>query len=216
MAPPWRVNPVSERLTDDEAADVIRMLNDEALILAAERDRLRDAITAHHDQKADDRCIEDDDRLYAAAGLGPCDRRVGDKEAMLANCRRFIERRCEGGGWPSYAELEAERDALRKACEAAARDGQHTDDCGWWDRRHRRGLVQRAGRPRPGQNRNVVRRAGTPGGWTGATPESQGDRDDERTQLATRPLLRDGRAARQLGFGLLVRPLRHGPARLLV
>ena len=81
--------------------------------LLAERDRLRDAIAAHHAQKADDRCVEDDDQLYAAAGLPPCDRRVGDKAAMLENCKRFIERRCEAGGWPSYAELEAEVIALR-------------------------------------------------------------------------------------------------------
>jgi hypothetical protein len=81
---------------------------------------LRAAITEHHAQKADDRCVEDDDRLYAAAGLPPCDRRVGDKAAMLENCRRFVERRCEGGGWPTYAELEAEVDALRrKLCELA-------------------------------------------------------------------------------------------------
>lgn len=80
--------------------------------------RLRAAILDHHAQKADDRCIEDDDRLYAAAGLPPCDRRVGDKVAMLANCKRFIERRCEGGHWPSYRELEAERDALRRERDA--------------------------------------------------------------------------------------------------
>lgn len=80
---------------------------------------LRAAIAAHHAQKADDRCIEDDDRLYAAAGLPPCDRRVGDKEAMLANCARFIARRCEGGGWPSYVELEAQIAQLRGALDAA-------------------------------------------------------------------------------------------------
>jgi len=73
---------------------------------AEERRRLQEAIAEHHRQKADDRCREDDDKLYAAAGLPPVDRRVGDKAAMLANCARFIERRCEGGGWPSYAELE--------------------------------------------------------------------------------------------------------------
>lgn len=67
---------------------------------------LETAIAKHHSQKADDRCIEDDDALYVAAGLPPCDRRVGDKEAMLANCKRFIERRCEGGKWPSYVDLE--------------------------------------------------------------------------------------------------------------
>lgn len=76
-------------------------------IQATEAERLRSAIVTHHSQKADDHCIEDDDALYAAAGLLPCDRRVGDKAAMLANCQRFIERRCEGGGWPTYAEMEA-------------------------------------------------------------------------------------------------------------
>lgn len=84
----------------------------------AERDgefgRLKDAIRQHRGQKADDRCIEDDDRLYAALGDGvACDRHVGDKAAMLANCARFIDRRCQGGRWPSYAELEAELATLR-------------------------------------------------------------------------------------------------------
>lgn len=74
---------------------------------------LHQTVAQHHGQKADDRCWEDDDRLYAAAGLPPCDRRVGDKVAMLRNCERFISRRCEGGRWPSYAELEAELADLR-------------------------------------------------------------------------------------------------------
>lgn len=74
--------------------------------LIQERNKLLNAIKEHHAQKADDRCIEDDDRLYEAAGLPPCDRRVGDKEAMLHNCARFIENRCQGGGWPTYVELE--------------------------------------------------------------------------------------------------------------
>ena len=70
---------------------------------------LLEAIRKHRSQKADDRCIEDDDELYAVLHDGiKCDRRVGDKEAMLENCRRFIERRCEGGGWPTYATLEAQ------------------------------------------------------------------------------------------------------------
>lgn len=67
---------------------------------------LEAAIKSHRSQRADDRCIEDDDRLYAVLGDDiKCDRRVGDKEAMLKNCARFIERRCEGGQWPSYASL---------------------------------------------------------------------------------------------------------------
>lgn len=86
--------------------------------LACECEGLRKAIAEHHRQKADDRCIEDDNRLYTAAGLPPCDHRVGDKAAMLANCARFIDRRCEGGAWPTYAELES------KLAAAARRVGE--------------------------------------------------------------------------------------------
>jgi hypothetical protein len=69
---------------------------------------LEAAIKTHRMQKADDRCIEDDDRLYEALGDGiKCDRRVGNLQAMLENCKRFIKNRCEAGGpWNSYAELE--------------------------------------------------------------------------------------------------------------
>lgn len=76
--------------------------------LREENRRLRQAIETHRAQKADDRCIDDDDVLYAALGDGiKCDRRVGSKEEMLKNCARFIDRRCEGGKWSTYAELEA-------------------------------------------------------------------------------------------------------------
>lgn len=93
----------------------------ELLGAVAEVERLREAIATHRAQKADDRCIEDDDRLYAALHDGvPCDRRVGSKDAMLANCARFIERRCEGGGWPSYVDLEAEVVRLRGIIEGFA------------------------------------------------------------------------------------------------
>ena len=86
--------------------DELEMMRQRVSVLEA-------AIKDHHSQRADDRCFLDDDRLYTAAGLPPCDRRVGDKAAMLHNCERFIDRRCEGGGWPSYAEIECERDRLR-------------------------------------------------------------------------------------------------------
>ena len=90
--------------------------------LSQEVERLKAAIAEHHAQKADDRCWEDDDRLYAAFGLQPPDRRVGDPEAMLENCKRFIKQRCEGGGpWKSYAELEAENAELKAKLAAAER-----------------------------------------------------------------------------------------------
>lgn len=77
--------------------------------------RVFEAVRDHRAQRADDRCIEDDDALYAALEDGiKCDRRVGDKDAMLENCRRFVSQRCEGGGpWKSYRELEQEVEMLK-------------------------------------------------------------------------------------------------------
>lgn len=89
------------------------MQNLNELKLSERISQLENAIKTHRSQKADDRCIEDDDRLYEVLGDGiKCDRRVGCKEDMLKNCQRFIENRCEGGGWPSYAQLE---EKLQKA-----------------------------------------------------------------------------------------------------
>ena len=92
-------------MTDQELCDELR---GDRWQLAADRiEQLAGVIKWHRSQKADDRCIEDDDKLYEALGDGiKCDRRVGDKEDMKHNCHRFIDNRCEGGGWPSYAELE--------------------------------------------------------------------------------------------------------------
>lgn len=102
--------------------------------LAAEAEQLRSAIVAHRSQKADDRCIEDDDRLYSVLGDGiKCDRRVGDKAAMLENCKRFIERRCESGNWKSYAELESEVERLssENALQAATINGLRLPRTDW-------------------------------------------------------------------------------------
>lgn len=85
-------------------------------------DHLYAAIAEHHRQKADDRCREDDDRLYAAAGLPPADVRIGDPLAMVVNCVRFIKNRCEGGGWPSYVDLEAKLAAAEAKLAGAESD----------------------------------------------------------------------------------------------
>ena len=69
---------------------------------------LRDAVRKHRSQKADDRCIDDDKAIYAALEDGiEADFHVGDKTEMLLNCARFIEKRCLGGKWPNYADLES-------------------------------------------------------------------------------------------------------------
>ena len=95
-----------------EKEEEIGVLYDQATARAEE---LAAAIRTHRAQKADDRCIEDDDQLYERLGDGiKCDRRVGDKAAMLENCRRFLERRCEGGTWPTYQQLEARIEELEE------------------------------------------------------------------------------------------------------
>lgn len=119
-------------LTNDiKVRNVIHMLQQDL-------QRLTEAIVEHRAQKADDRCIEDDDQLYAALKDNiKCDRRVGDKAAMLHNCKRFIENRCQEGGWPTYAELEAKLHAaelqvhdnqtLREDYEALVAENAHRD-----------------------------------------------------------------------------------------
>jgi hypothetical protein len=93
----------------------LQAAQNEVARLATDNLRLKSAIIEHRSQKADDRCIEDDDRLYEAVGDGiKCDRRVGSKDEMLLNCSRFIQRRCEQGHWPTYAALEAELAQLKE------------------------------------------------------------------------------------------------------
>lgn len=77
---------------------------------------LETAIRTHWEQKADDRCWEDDSKLYSVVPLPDTTARcIGDPEVMLENCKRFIKQRtCAGGPWKSYAELEAENAKLRE------------------------------------------------------------------------------------------------------
>lgn len=72
-------------------------------------EQFRSAIKDHRDQYSDDRCWMDDQKLYRVLGDGDLgDNHIGDKRAMLENCKRFLDQRCaEGGPWATYAELEA-------------------------------------------------------------------------------------------------------------
>lgn len=78
--------------------------------------RVMDAILDAHKQIGDDTCWMDIDKIFIAAGLPVPDRTVGDKKAMKANCDRYIELLCKGGGWKTYQELEQQcsryKDAL--------------------------------------------------------------------------------------------------------
>lgn len=95
----------------DVCAETVRSLVEEVR-------RMKAAVVKHHSQKADDRCWLDDDELYAAFGLPPADFAVGDKKAMLSNCERFLDKRCTGGTWPTYAELEQTIENLKRGVTA--------------------------------------------------------------------------------------------------
>ncbi len=85
--------------------------------------QLLNAIREHHSQKADDRCIFDDQQLYLAAGLTSHDPHVGNQEEMLSNCNRFIKNRTLPGKWPSYRDLEQRILELEKVVEWHERIG---------------------------------------------------------------------------------------------
>lgn len=123
-------NYVEWTITHREAGPLVMTMQRQQGMTPGQRvSRLEAAIRAHRDQRADDRCIEDDDRLYEALGDGvKCDRRVGDKAEMLRNCERFIDRRCVGGHWPSYRDLEAANARLVSLLEEY---GKHAADSGW-------------------------------------------------------------------------------------
>lgn len=115
-------------MTDLELGRIRRMCSDmtslgldyewAARLMLSEVERLRRlelAVREAHSQVADDRCWMDVSAVYAAAGLPPPDRRVGDKFEMIKNCVRFVEAHCEGGGWASYQELRQRHAALAEA-----------------------------------------------------------------------------------------------------
>ncbi len=74
----------------DHDEDVARM---DAAALAAEVRRLRAGIRSHRDQRGDDRCWLDDEKLYGCMPEGIPARTALDPELMLPNCQRFIETR---------------------------------------------------------------------------------------------------------------------------
>ena len=106
------------RLSDERVATIAGVYNtagyEETMALAQEVQLLRQVIREVHSQHADDICWLDIDKIFEAVGLPVPDRSVGNKEAMLKNCKRFLDIMCSGGKWKSYAELEAEVSQLRQ------------------------------------------------------------------------------------------------------
>lgn len=84
---------------------------------------LEQAIREHRAQKADDRCWEDDQKLYAALGDGDLgDNTTCDPCVMLENCKKFILHRMEGGSWPSYQQLQQEVTLLKAQVQLVTSD----------------------------------------------------------------------------------------------
>lgn len=55
------------------------------------------------------------DLIFEAAGLPIPNREVGDQEAMLKNCKKYVGEVCKGGGpWRSYQEINEENIQLRR------------------------------------------------------------------------------------------------------
>lgn len=84
-------------------------------------EQLQKAIREHRDQRLDDRCWLDDQKLYAVLGEDVlANNDMPPREKFLANCARFYERRCQGGDWLSYQEVERQRDEAVEAAKAYA------------------------------------------------------------------------------------------------
>ena len=96
----------------------------ERCLQQVKRGKLLEAILLVHSQHADDLCWlpADVNPIFAAAGLPLQDLHVGDKNAMLQNCERYIDCLQSGGPWVSYAELEAQRDEARRVAMELLRE----------------------------------------------------------------------------------------------
>lgn len=86
--------------------------------------QLENAIKTVCSQPADDKCWMDLKPLADLVGV-ELDMHVGDPDAMLKNCQRYVRDVCVAGGpWKTYAELEAEVKSLEAelAIQATALD----------------------------------------------------------------------------------------------
>ncbi len=90
-------------------------------------------------QKRDDMCWMDLQKLFDHVGVKG-DFEVGDADAMLKNCERYVRQVCIAGGpWLSYAELEQQNESLASAARDLA--GQRLDDISKLNRANQKILV---------------------------------------------------------------------------
>lgn len=87
----------------------------------AELQRVASAVRTHRDMAWDDRCLEDDRRLYEALGEPIPDFALPPVDDMLESCRRYIAQRgCPVAELPpdkmTIRQLEDEVARLRKLC----------------------------------------------------------------------------------------------------
>ena len=124
------------RVLSDPASHAGRVSRKDIEDIAAaldEIDALRGAIREHHDQKGDDRCWLDDQKLYAAAGLEPAETALPARGDFLASCERYWcqrqrpeERTRPPGRTIGQLEREAVEFArLLRAASLALRSYQH-------------------------------------------------------------------------------------------
>jgi hypothetical protein len=108
------------------------------IAMRKEVQRLRDAIRLHRDQRGDDRCWIDDERLYGTLPEGAPANTALDPKLMLRNCERFVQLRCHprdrfdwgdapGGSMiPMLEQAERELPSLLKSADGW--NSLHIDD----------------------------------------------------------------------------------------
>lgn len=110
---PWVFN----RKVRDGVDGLTKPLQEKAEKAEKEWAGLLSAIKTVHAEHADDLCWmpADVNRIFVAAGLPAQDLYVGDTEAMLSNCKRYVSCLQSGGPWKSYKDLEDENKLLTES-----------------------------------------------------------------------------------------------------
>lgn len=113
------------QLACDAKTKYVAMPIQSAKAALAEIERLKAAIREHRDQRGDDRCWQDDAKLYSALGTEGARAETGlpPKAEFLESCSRYWERRQspydDRPNCMTIAQLEAEVERLKEVRGAA-------------------------------------------------------------------------------------------------